>query len=141
MPILAVSGVNTRVKVHQILLPQREAARAIGLGTTRNIQFFFSISLLGSVSHLSSLHLPFTASYTVGHSVLILVLCWTFPAAAQAHCRSRHSSVGFQYTKYGADQAGQLCWYVLSPWKSPSSVYGRLDSSLSSARTSSPLRL
>lgn len=34
MPILAVSGVNTRVKVHQILLPQWEAAGAIGLGTT-----------------------------------------------------------------------------------------------------------
>lgn len=135
----------------QILLPQWEGAGAMGR-TRGNIQSFFSTSLLGSISHLTSLHLPFPACLvcTVGRAfyfVPALVCYWSFPATAQLHCKSRHSLAGFQYAKDGAAQTWAALLCVLPPWRSPSPVCSRLDLFLFGpilffpARTHSPLRL
>ena len=89
MPILAVSDASARDKVLwcQILLPQREAAAAMGMGSTRgNIQsLFFSASLLGSLSHFTSLHLPFPAFCTIGQS-LLLCACTGVLLEFPSHC-------------------------------------------------------
>lgn len=91
----------------------------MGMGSSwGNIQPFFSTGLLGGLSHLTSLHLPFPAYHTIGQSLLLCActgVLLEFPATAWLHCKLRCSSSGFQYIKYvAAETCEALLMHVVS---------------------------